>query len=153
MSMFGKRGIKAPSSSCAVASQSIPTERKPETARKFKLDKSKRSEVQAGAGIVLERGSKGDQIVVGLLKGGPAERSQSVRLGDVLHAIDRVPLDALPAREIAFLMQGHAGSLVNLTLKRLPRPELGRDAGETDALTDPSNGEIAQETTLEVRNT
>ena len=116
---------------------------------KFKLDKSKVQQVQAGAGIVLERGSGGDLFVAGLLKDGPAERSQSVRLGDMLYAIDRVPLDALPAREVAFLMQGHAGSFVNLTLKRFSPPEACRDSVEADASPDQTSGQRAQET-LEV---
>ncbi len=148
MSVFRERGLNALSPSWDVSRRFLSNESTPETARKFKLDKSKIQQVQAGAGIVLERGSEGNLFVAGLLKGGPAERSQSVKLGDVLYAIDRVPLDALPAREVAFLMQGHAGSLVKLTLKRFLRPE----TVESLAPPDMTIGPPAQETTLEVYN-
>jgi hypothetical protein len=152
MSVFRERGWDALSPSWDVSSRFLSNEPStPETARKFKLDKSKIQQVQAGAGIVLERGSEGNLFVAGLLKGGPAERSQSVKLGDVLYAIDRVPLDALPAREVAFLMQGHAGSLVKLTLKRFLRPETDGDVLESHASPDETVGPPAQETTLEVR--
>jgi C-terminal processing protease CtpA/Prc len=88
--------------------------------KKFKLHPSKIKDVQAGSGIVLERDFNGNMIVAGLLRGGPAFKTDLVRLGDVLIAIDNTPLEALPAKEIAFLMQGHAGSAVELTFKRLP---------------------------------
>ena len=100
--------------------------------KKFKLIPSKVKEVQAGTGIVLERDSCGNMTVAGLLRGGPAYRNGSVLLGDFLVAVDKVPIDALPAREVAFLMQGHAGSFVDLTLKRSP-PSESHEASENSS--------------------
>lgn len=71
-----------------------------------------------GVGVVIQAAEDGTgALVVEVLPGGPAEAA-GVEAGDVILAVDGVPLSGVPIDVVASLLKGQAGTRVTLTLHR-----------------------------------
>lgn len=70
-----------------------------------------------GIGIVLKEGVDG-VIITDLIKGGPAYRSQKVKIGDQLVAIDGKFLENVPYEKILHLLKSEGKEGIELGLKR-----------------------------------
>ncbi len=71
-----------------------------------------------GIGIILREGVDGIAIV-GLIKGGPAELSGRIQVGDLIISIDGKSIIDMPYEEVLRKLQGNGGSHVQLGLKRI----------------------------------
>lgn len=70
-----------------------------------------------GIGVVLREGIDGVRIV-GLISGGPAERSQKVKAGDLLIEIDGKSLEKESYEKVLSLLQGNGSKNIHLTCER-----------------------------------
>lgn len=87
----------------------------PEEAHDMRTSLEKQFE---GIGIILREGVQGIAIV-GLVKGGPAERSGRIRVGDVILGIDGKSVSGLSYEEILRRLQEASRGQVQLELKRM----------------------------------
>jgi len=87
----------------------------PEEAYEMRASLEKQFE---GIGVVLREGVDGIAIV-GLIKGGPAERSGRIQVGDLIIAIDGKSIVGVPYDEVLRKLQGNGSSHVQLGLKRI----------------------------------
>ena len=71
----------------------------------------------SGVGVVLREDFDGVYIA-DVVKGGPAEKSGNIQVGDVLVAVNRQGVEELVFEELLEVMKGKAGSKVTLGLKR-----------------------------------
>ena len=71
-----------------------------------------------GVGIVFQPDSTGALHVKSLAVGGPAEESDLVQIGDVLHEIDGHHVYRKPVGQLAPLILGQEGTFVRLGLQR-----------------------------------
>ena len=71
----------------------------------------------SGVGVVLREDFDGVYIA-DVVKGGPAEKSGNIQVGDVLVAVNRQGVEELIFEELLEVMKGKAGSKVTLGLKR-----------------------------------
>jgi carboxyl-terminal processing protease len=92
----------------------------PEEAHDMRASLEKQFE---GIGIILREGIEGIAIV-GLVKGGPAERSGRVLVGDVIMAIDGKTVAGLSYEEILRRLQEVSRGQIQLELKRAKMDEL-----------------------------
>ena len=81
-----------------------------------------------GLGVTLKLSSGGEYYIKRMERGGPAERSKSIKAGDKLLAVDRKQVTGVEYNHLAQLVLGPEGSEVTLTLKR-------EDSGELHAVT------------------
>jgi C-terminal processing protease CtpA/Prc len=72
---------------------------------------------KAGVGITLKANSEGDFVVEKVLSGGGASLEQVIK-GDVLRAVDGVPIAGRSLNEAQDLLTGVAGTFVQLHLDR-----------------------------------
>jgi len=87
----------------------------PEEAHDMRASLEKQFE---GIGIILREGVQGVAIV-GLVKGGPAERSGRIHVGDVILSIDGKSITGLSYEEILRRLQEASRGQVQLELKRI----------------------------------
>ena len=87
----------------------------PEEAYEMRASLEKQFE---GIGVVLREAVDGIAIV-GLIKGGPAERSGRIEVGDFITSIDGKSIAGLSYEEVLHALQGTGNSHVQLGLKRL----------------------------------
>jgi len=92
----------------------------PEEAHDMRASLEKQFE---GIGIILREGIEGVAIV-GLVKGGPAERSGRILVGDVIMAIDGKSVAGLSYEEILRRLQEVSRGQIQLDLKRAKMNEL-----------------------------
>jgi carboxyl-terminal processing protease len=71
-----------------------------------------------GIGVVLRESVDG-VVIVGMVKGGPAERSGKVQSGDILVEINRQKLDQITYEEVLTLLQGKGQKEIILKLRRI----------------------------------
>ncbi len=86
----------------------------PEEAIEMRTNLEKQFE---GIGVVLKEGVEGITIT-DLIKGGPAEKSGKILIGDVLVSIDKKPLEKVSYEEALALLKGDGKSEIALGLKR-----------------------------------
>lgn len=86
----------------------------PEEAQELRTALEKQFE---GIGVVLKEGIDG-VMIVGLIKGGPAQKCGKILEGDVLHAIDQKKLHGITYEEILQRLKGKRGEKILLTLRR-----------------------------------
>jgi C-terminal processing protease CtpA/Prc len=72
---------------------------------------------KAGVGITLKANSDGEFVVEKVLSGGGASLEQVIK-GDVLRAVDGVPIAGKTLNEAQDLLTGAAGTFVQLHLDR-----------------------------------
>jgi hypothetical protein len=77
-----------------------------------------------GVGIVFQPENTGALHVKSLAVGGPAEQSNLVHIGDILHEIDGHQVFRKPASQLAPLILGQEGSRVRLGFSREKFPRL-----------------------------
>ncbi len=70
-----------------------------------------------GIGVVLQRDFRGI-VVREVLKDGPADRSQSIFVGDELLSIDSRSIEELSYKEVMHLLEGPENSKITLTVRR-----------------------------------
>jgi carboxyl-terminal processing protease len=87
----------------------------PEEAHEMRANLEKQFE---GIGVILREGVDGVTIV-GMIKGGPAERSGNIAVGDMITAIDGKSVTDVPYEEVLRRLQGGEKSHVQLGLRRL----------------------------------
>lgn len=91
----------------------------PEEAYEMRASLEKQFE---GIGVVLREGVDGI-VIVGLIKGGPAERSGRINIGDSITAIDGKSIIGSSYEEVLRRLQGAGNSSVQLGLKRFEEDE------------------------------
>lgn len=84
----------------------------PEEAQEMRASLEKQFE---GIGVILHEGIEG-VMIVGLIKGGPAERSGRISVGDVIAGIDGNPVSELSYEEVLRKLQGIGQKQVRLEL-------------------------------------
>ena len=72
-----------------------------------------------GVGVILREGIEGIEVV-DLIKGGPAQKSGKIQVGDLLVEIDGTSLSGMAYDEVLALMKGNGRKELNLGLKRTP---------------------------------
>ena len=99
----------------------------------------------AGVGMIFQQTKlTGKMIVSGLAPGGPAALSGRVSLGDVIHAIDGVPVAGRSISEVVAMIKGPEGSRVAIALQDYEsnvrrvvlrrEPAAGREAAPGEAV-------------------
>eukprot|EP00960_Hanusia_phi_P035150 751519-Hanusia_phi.AAC.2 len=76
------------------------------------------SSQDVGLGIAFKPDKQGHLEVKRLVKGGPAEKSNLIKLGDVLHAVDGENVLGRSRMEVVNLLKGPQGSKVRLKILR-----------------------------------
>lgn len=86
----------------------------PEEAHEMRTNLEKQFE---GIGVILREGIEGIGIV-GLIKGAPADRSERVKIGDVIVSIDGRSIIGVPYEDVLRKLQGNGSGHVQLELRR-----------------------------------
>lgn len=106
---------------------------------------------KAGIGVVLSRKYGYEIGLVDAIPGGPADKA-GLSTGDIIEAINGISTRDMPLAYAEVLLQGDAGSSVELTVLRLRRPEATKIAltravvappGVTSKMLDTATGYIA----------
>lgn len=79
-----------------------------------------------GIGVILREGLEG-VMVAELVKGGPAEKSGKLKVGDAIVSVDKTPIRELSFQKVLEILRGDEGSKVELGILR-------KDAGQEKTL-------------------
>ncbi len=70
-----------------------------------------------GIGVILQQNGEGSVIISQVLKGGPADKNGTLRVGDRVLSVNQQPVQDQPLEKIMDMMRGESGSMLTLVIE------------------------------------